>query len=84
MTVKEYIQKIRDPANWTDIFLAETEQIFMQHLSTVRSTLIKDGLWDQFDSARCEWKRPGQFRAIDDGKQKAAPEKVNQKKSLVL
>lgn len=60
MTVKEMIQKIRDPNNWTDEFFAEIQALYMQHFNSVRSTLIKDDLWDRFDRAYCEWGRLGQ------------------------
>lgn len=60
MKVKDMIQKIRDPNNWTDTFFSEMEPLYFQHFNTVRNTLTADRLWIQFDQAFSEWKRPGQ------------------------
>lgn len=67
MTVQEMIQKIRNPDNWSDDFFSEIRPLYLEHLNTVRNTLVKDGLWDRFDTAFSEWQRPGQAAA-------AAPE----------
>lgn len=69
MTVQEMIQKIRDPDNWTDEFFSEIRPLYLEHLNTVRNTLVKDGLWDRFDTAFSEWQRPGQAAVV-------APENV--------
>lgn len=68
MTVQEMIQKIRDPDNWTDDFFSEIRPLYLEHLNTVRNTLVKDGLWARFDTAFSEWQRPGQAAAVDSGK----------------
>ena len=60
MTVNEMIQKIRNPDNWTDAFFSEIFDLYIDHYKTVRNTLVKDGLWDRFDTAISEWKKPGQ------------------------
>ena len=60
MTVQEMIQKIRDPDNWSDDFFSEIRPLYLEHLNTVRNTLVKDGLWDRFDTAFSEWQIPGQ------------------------
>lgn len=70
MTINEMINGIREPDNWTDEFFTDIEPVYMQHLNTVRNTLVKDGLWDRFDKAFSEWQRPGQAAIV------AAP-KVN-------
>ena len=80
MELKEYIQKVRDPANWSPEFFAETERVFLEHLDTIRRTLVKDKLWEQFDEARSEWKLPGQAKAWEDGQKKD----VQSKKPLLV
>lgn len=75
MTFNEYIKNVRSPENWTAEFFAETDQFFIDHLNAIRDTLVKDGLWNQFDVARCEWKRPGQVQAIESAQRKAVPDK---------
>ena len=80
MELKEYIQKVRDPANWSPEFFAETERVFLEHLDTIRRTLVKDKLWEQFDEARSEWKLPGQAKAWEDGQKKD----VKSKKPLLV
>ena len=84
MTLREYIQKARDPANWTAEFFAETEPVFMEHLNTIRNTLIKDKLWEQFDVARCEWKLPGQAQIQASGGRETATDRKAQKKKPLL
>ena len=69
MTAQEMIQKIRNPDNWSDDFFSEIRPLYLEHLNTVRNTLIKDGLWARFDTAFSEWQRPGQAAAV-------APENV--------
>ena len=64
MTVQEMIQKIRDPDNWSDDFFSEIRPLYLEHLNTVRNTLVKDGLWDRFDTVFSEWQRPGQAAAV--------------------
>ncbi len=64
MTAKEAIQRIRDADNWTDDFFKEIESTYLEHLNTIRNTLVKDGLWSRFDTAFSEWKKPGQAAAI--------------------
>ncbi len=64
MTINEMIKRIREPDNWTDEFFTEIEPAYMQHLNTVRNTLVKDGLWDRFDKAFSEWQRPGQAAVV--------------------
>lgn len=68
MTVKEMIQKIRNPNNWTDEFFAEISDLYFANFNTVRNTLVADGLWDRFDKAFCEWGRPGQVAVADASK----------------
>ena len=65
MTTAEMIQKIRDPNNWSDDFFQEIKELFSQHFNAVRNTLVKEGLWDRFDRAFCEWGRPGQAAIIN-------------------
>lgn len=67
MTEKEAIQKIRDADNWTDDFFKEVEPVYMEHFNTIRNALVKDGLWNRFDTAFSEWKKPGQVSAINQG-----------------
>lgn len=68
MTTKEMIQKIRNADNWTDSFFAEIEPLYSENFNTVRNTLVADGLWDRFDTAFCEWKRPGQVALTNDNR----------------
>lgn len=60
MTVTEMMQKIRDPNNWTDEFFKEIEPTLYRHFNTVRNTLAHEEIWDKFDIAISEWKRPEQ------------------------
>lgn len=64
------IQKIRNADNWTDSFFAEIEPLYSESFNTVRNTLVADGLWDRFDRAFCEWKRPGQIAITSDNRKK--------------
>lgn len=75
MTEKEAIQKIRDADNWTDDFFKEVEPVYMEHFNTIRNTLVKDGLWNRFDTAFCEWKKPGQVSLLNHGGAKKKSEK---------
>lgn len=65
MELKETIQKIRDPNNWSDDFFKMIEPVYNEHFSTIRNTLVKDELWDRFDTAFCEWKKPGQVAMLN-------------------
>lgn len=76
MTVSEMIQKIRDPNNWTDEFFSDIRDLYYQHLNTVRKTLVSDGLWEKFDTAFCEWGRPGQAAMIHNQEQSQNPQTV--------
>ena len=67
MELKEAIQKIRDPNNWSDDFFQEIKPLYDKHLNVIRNTLVKDKLWDKFDLAFCEWARPGQAAAVAAG-----------------
>ncbi len=71
MILKEYIQQARDSANWTPEFFETTESFFTEHMDTIIRTLKQDKLWEQFDVARCEWKRPGQAQIVENLQQKA-------------
>ena len=74
MTLEEYISKAREATNWNPGFFEATEPIFIRHLDTIRRTLVKDGLWEQFDEARCEWKLPGQAK-VWESERKAVPDR---------
>lgn len=63
MIVEEMMQKIIDSNNWTDDFFKEIEPVYLQHFNTVRNTLTQKGIWEKFDTAFSEWKRPGQVKA---------------------
>ncbi len=63
MIVEEMMQKIIDSNNWTDDFFKEIEPIYLQHFNTVRNTLTQKEIWEKFDTAFSEWKRPGQVKA---------------------
>lgn len=69
MELKETIQKIRDPNNWSDDFFKIIEPVYNEHFNTIRNTLVKDELWDRFDTAFCEWKRPGQVAVLNAGEE---------------
>lgn len=71
MLLKEYIVKARDPANWTPEFFEATESFFVENMDAIIRALRKEKLWDQFDVARCKWKRPGQAQIVKDLQQKA-------------
>ena len=60
MTGMELIHEIRNSDNWTDAFFSEIEPYYLQNLNLIRNTLAADGVWDRFDTAFSEWKRPGQ------------------------
>lgn len=77
MTEKEAIQRIRDVDNWTDDFFKEIEPIYLEHFNTIRNTLVKDGLWNRFDTAFSEWKKTGQVSLINQGDTKQKPEKAS-------
>lgn len=68
MTAQEMIQKIRNPDNWSDDFFSEIRPLYLEHLNTVRNTLVKDGLWHRFDTAFSEWQIPGQAAAVESGR----------------
>lgn len=74
MTLEEYISKAREATNWNPGFFEATEPIFIRNLDTIRRTLVKDGLWEQFDEARCEWKLPGQAK-VWESERKAVPDR---------
>lgn len=80
MELKEYLKKVRNPANWTPDFFEATEPIFIKNLKSIRSALVKDNLWSEFDEARCEWKKPGQAKLGEGERQKA----VRDKKPLLV
>lgn len=52
MTEAEMMQKIMDPANWTDSFFTEIQPVYRQHRDVVREKLIQAGLWESFDDKR--------------------------------
>lgn len=64
MTGMELIHEIRNSDNWTDAFFSEIEPYYLQNLNLIRNTLAADGVWDRFDTAFSEWKRPGQARTV--------------------
>ncbi|MEZ3505337.1 MAG: hypothetical protein K1W25_18165, partial [Lachnospiraceae bacterium] len=79
MELKGYIQKVRDPANWSPEFFAETEALFSAHMDAIIRTLKRDKLWEEFDVARCEWIRPGQAQIVKNLQQKVVPDKCEVK-----
>ena len=56
--------RISNPDNWTDAFLEEVDKCYSEHFNRIRNTLTKAGKWKDFDTAYCEWKRPGQVQAL--------------------
>ena len=56
--------RISNPDNWTDAFLEEVDKCYSEHFNRIRNTLTKAGKWKEFDTAYCEWKRPGQVQAL--------------------
>lgn len=76
MTVSDMIQKIRNPNNWTDEFFSDIQELYYQHLNAVRNTLVSDGLWERFDTAFCEWGRPGQAAMVRNQEQVKDPQVV--------
>ena len=58
------LDRINDPNNWTDAFFEEVDKCYSEHFNQIRNTLTKAGKWKEFDTAYCEWKRPGQVQAL--------------------
>lgn len=79
MILKDYIQKARNPANWTPDFFEATESVFSAHMDVIIRTLKRDKLWEEFDVARCEWMRPGQAQIVKNLQQKVVPDKCEVK-----
>lgn len=58
------LTRISNPNNWTDAFFEEVNKCYSEHFNQIRNTLTKAGKWKEFDTAYCEWKRPGQVQAL--------------------
>ena len=60
MTENELLQKVKDPKNWTDDFLEKADALIAPNWNRIREALVQLGLYDAFDRAYCERKKPGQ------------------------
>lgn len=79
--MEEVIKKLRDPANWTPHFFAEIEEQYFSHLSAIRNTLVRDGLWDKWDQAFSAWKYKKENAPVP--KEKAVSQQKAEEKELI-
>jgi hypothetical protein len=69
VTSREVIKMIRDAqGNYTNEFFEKFKDAYREHFNTIRSTLSREGTWNGFDRAFCEWARPGQVSLIESAK----------------